>query len=224
MLFTTKAAAVVAIAGSLPQAFGHYIFDRLILGGAQTGQWEYVRKLASSQSNSPIFDVTSNDIRCMPLDTAATTKTAPVTAGDTVGFTVNSNMGHPGPLTVYLSKAPGDVNSYSGDGDWFKIYDAGVKTFATNNQGLTWITDGVTQVSFKIPTAIPDGQYLLRVEHIATHEAGRTAGAQFYIACAQIDVTGGAGGSPSPVGKFPGICKCSCNSIPVDLKRQEANA
>lgn len=205
MHFTTKAAATLAIASTVPGAFGHYIFDKLILNGAPTAQWEYVRKLASSQSNSPIFDVTSNDIRCMPLDASATTKTAPVTAGDTVGFTVNSNMGHPGPLTVYMSKAPGAIASYTGDGDWFKIMDAGVKTFASQGQQLTWITDGVTQVDFTIPTAIENGDYLLRVEHIATHEAGRVGGAQFYISCAQITVSGGSGGTPSPVGKFPGI-------------------
>ena len=210
MHFTTKAAAALAIANAVPQAFGHYIFDKLILNGQPTGQWEYVRKLASSQSNSPIFDVTSPDIRCMPggLESGPTTGVASVKAGDTVGFTVNSNMGHPGPATAYMSKATGNVTAYQGDGDWFKIWDAGVKTFATDGQQLTWVTDGVTQVSFKIPTAIEDGEYLLRMEHIATHEAGRVGGAQFYISCAQISVTGGAGGSPSPVGKFPGICKC----------------
>lgn len=204
MHFSTKVAATLALAQG---TFAHYIFDKLILNGQPTAQWEYVRKLADRQSNSPIFDVTSNDIRCMPggLESGPTTKVAPVTAGDTVGFTVNSNMGHPGPLTVYMSKATGDVTTYQGDGDWFKIMDAGVKTFASQNQQLTWITDGVTQVDFTIPTAIENGQYLLRVEHIATHEAGRVGGAQFYISCAQIEVTGGSGGTPSPVGQFPGI-------------------
>lgn len=30
-------------------------------------------------------------------------------------------MYHDGPATAYLSKAPGELNDYEGDGDWFKI-------------------------------------------------------------------------------------------------------
>ena len=42
-------------------------------------------------------------------------------------------MYHPGAAQIYLSKAEsGDVKSYKGDGDWFKI-----KHFGTTN-GKTW--------------------------------------------------------------------------------------
>ncbi|KAM7207525.1 hypothetical protein V8F20_002211 [Naviculisporaceae sp. PSN 640] len=29
---------------------------------------------------------------------------------------------HPGPVTIYLSKAPGNVRDYNSFGDWFKVY------------------------------------------------------------------------------------------------------
>ncbi|CAF4438291.1 unnamed protein product, partial [Adineta steineri] len=47
--------------------------------------------------------------------------------------------------------------------------------------------------------------YLLRVEHIALHDAFYHGGAQFYIACAQIEVTNGGNGSPGPLVSIPGV-------------------
>ena len=31
------------------------------------------------------------------------------------------NLYHPGPATAWLSPAPGSLNQYAGDGEWFKI-------------------------------------------------------------------------------------------------------
>ena len=55
-----------------------------------------------------------------------------------------------------------------------------------------------------IPAQTPSGQYLYRIEHIALHGAGTTGGAQFYIGCGQITVTGGGNGTPGPKIAFPG--------------------
>lgn len=143
-------------------------------------------------------------------------KTYPVKAGDTVGFTVRDVLGHPGPLFAYMSKSTvANVSAYQGEGDWFKIYEMGVKTYANYSLAMTWLSDGWTKFDFKIPKDIENGQYLLRAEHIAVHSAGGPdgAGAQFYIGCAQIDVSGATGKKPSPVGKFPGICKCILHTL-----------
>ena len=35
-----------------------------------------------------------------------------------------------------------------------------------------------------IPTSVPSGEYLLRVEHIALHSAAGLNGAQLYMSCA----------------------------------------
>jgi hypothetical protein len=47
------------------------------------------------------------------------------------------------------------------------------------------------------------GDYLVRVEQIGLHVASSKGGAQFYIACGQIEVTGSGSGSFSPTVKFP---------------------
>ena len=61
--------------------------------------------------------------------------------------------------------------------------------------------DGFQDIT--IPKCIANGQYLLRAEVVALHSAGGLGSAQFYMECAQINVSGGTGGSPSTV-SFPG--------------------
>ena len=55
-----------------------------------------------------------------------------------------------------------------------------------------------------LPSALPNGDYLLRIEHIALHAAGATGGAQFYLSCAQINVANGGNGTPGPKIAIPG--------------------
>lgn len=210
MQFT--ATSILALAAALPQALAHYNFERLIVNGEVTEPYEYVRALGEGVGNGPLYDVSSNDIRCNKgsFAHAKDTKTMAIKAGDTLGFTIRDVLGHPGPLFAYMSKSTtADVTEYEGDGDWFKIYEMGVKTYANYSVAMTWLSDGWKSFNFTIPKDIEDGQYLLRAEHIAIHSAGEGEGAQFYLGCAQIEVSGGTGGAPSPVGKFPGICK-SC--------------
>jgi hypothetical protein len=59
-------------------------------------------------------------------------------------------------------------------------------------------------VSFTIPKNTPSGKYLVRVESIALHQAQNVGGAQMYLSCAQVEVTGGGSGTPGPLVAFPG--------------------
>lgn len=63
----------------------------------------------------------------------------------------------------------------------------------------------------QIPKCVEDGEYLLRVEHIGLHSASQPSGAQLYISCAQLSVTGGTG-TINTTGKlvsFPGAYKAT---------------
>ncbi|KAG6808208.1 hypothetical protein H0H92_005029, partial [Tricholoma furcatifolium] len=80
---------------------------------------------------------------------------------------------------------------------------------------ITAVTDGGTSitfpaqnlpgVNFTVPAALPSGQYLVRMEAIALHVAETYGGAQFYISCGQINVTGGGNGTPGPLVAIPGV-------------------
>lgn len=116
-----------------------------------------------------------------------------------------------------MAKAPSGQTAASFDGSgavWFKIFEQG-PTIA--NGALSWPSDGKTQVTVPIPKSLPSGEYLFRVEHIALHSAGSSGGAQFYISCAQVKVTGGGSGTPGPLVSFPGAYKATDPGILINI-------
>ncbi|KAG8968508.1 hypothetical protein FRC03_007159 [Tulasnella sp. 419] len=197
-------ATLAAFAALVHPVAAHYQFSQLIVNNTVTDNMLYVRQ--NTNINSPVTDVTSVDLRCNVggLASGATTSTATVVAGSTVGFHVGygGNIGHPGPLLVYMAKAPSTAASFDGSGQvWFKIHQVGAD-FSSGS--LAWPTSGLDQVTFSIPAAVPSGEYLLRVEHIALHGASTANGSQHYISCANIKVVGGGSGSPTPLVALPG--------------------
>jgi len=206
------AVSALALAAFVSQTVAHYTFPGLIVNGAVTSDWQYVRKTANYQSHGPIQDVSSADMRCYSGQSA---QTANVTAGATLGFRVDQCILHPGPLIVYMAKAPSSVSGWDGSGSvWFKIYELG-PTFSGG--AIKWPLDNACQVTFPIPKSLPNGEYLLRVEHIALHSASSVGGAQFYNSCAQVSVSGGGSGSPSPKVSFPGAYKSTDPGILFQL-------
>ncbi|TIC92915.1 putative endo-beta-1,4-glucanase D [Colletotrichum higginsianum] len=134
----------------------------------------------------------------------ATTDTFTLAAGDAVGFKMNEYIGHPGPLAVYLSRAPDTAKGYKGDGDWFKVYQSSLSNKTVDPiQWAPFVGGGVRNFTFTLPPDLPAGEYLMRGEHIALHSASLYE-AQFYLGCAQIKVTGAGAGTPEPTVKFPG--------------------
>lgn len=126
---------------------------------------------------------------------------------------------------VYLAKVPSALQTDVTGLKWFKIYEDGLT-------GSTWGVDnliaGKGLVNFKIPACIAPGNYFLRAEisrspcfccfypplsrffftPVALHPASSYPGAQFYMECAQINITGGGSASPATV-SFPGAYKGS---------------
>ncbi|KAF3360357.1 hypothetical protein VDGD_04404 [Verticillium dahliae] len=200
------AAAVTSLVG----VSAHYNFESLIVNGEVTGPYQYVR--STTNSNSPVENVASASMTCNQggnnADIRARTATRTVQAGDELGFAVNADLGHPGPLSVYLSKAPGAAKDYVGDGGWSKIYALTTRRFDPNT-GVDWApfpaSIGIKNFTFTLPAQTPPGEYLLRAEHVGLHAAQNVGGAQFYIGCAQIKVEGSGTGTPGPTVKIPGV-------------------
>jgi hypothetical protein len=102
-----------------------------------------------------------------------------------------------------MSKAPGSANDYDGSGDWFKILDLGP---SFSNGQASWPMR--SSYTHNIPKCIANGEYLLRIQSLGIHNPGSTP--QFYISCAQVNVTGATGSkTPSPVVKIPGAFKAT---------------
>ena len=76
---------------------------------------------------------------------------------------------------------------------------------------------GKSNFDVKIPSCIAPGDYLLRAEHIALHTASSPGGAQFYVSCAQLHVTGGGSTEPSNKVAIPGAYSESDPGIQINV-------
>ncbi|CAK5282512.1 unnamed protein product [Mycena citricolor] len=205
---STLAAAAIAFSSQLAGVRAHYNFPELIVGGTNTSAWQYVRQTNNWQDFNPQTNVTAPDIRCYDSKMSGTSSTANVNAGDTIGFTIvgtPSNLYHPGVVNVYMAKAPTgtDVSKWDPTGAvWFKVYQ--ISAITDGGSTITWPALNLPEIKFQIPAQTPAGQYLVRTEHIALHGAQALGGAQFYIACAQVNVAKGGSGTPGPLVAFPG--------------------
>jgi len=219
---TAFLAALAAVAAKLVDA--HYTFPDLIIGGVVSSDWEYVRLADNHYSNAPVTDVTSAEFQC--YQTAATAAaagaTVTVAAGSTIGWQANGAIYHPGNLAVYMSAAVPSASSLSaGTGTtWFKVYnDAPVYT----GGALVFPSQSMQSFTFTLPASLPSGDYLVRVEQAALHVASTFGGAQFYLACGQITVTGGGSGTPGPLVAFPGAYTGYEPGILIDIYNLPAN-
>jgi len=149
----------------------------------------------------PGTSLNSPDIICQRGATNAKLS-APVAAGDKVSlqWTVWP-ASHKGPMIDYLADCGGDCTTVDKSTlKWFKIDGVGMTStsgsppqfgddvmIAANN---TW--------TVTIPAGIKAGNYVLRHETIALHQAQSAGGSQPYPQCVNLMVTGG--GSDQPAG------------------------
>jgi hypothetical protein len=186
-----------------------------------------VRQTKNYQGNFGVTDVNSQDIRCFQMK--AGTSTAAVAAGTKLGFVAMSAITHFGPVSFYMARVPDgrDINTWDGAGNvWFKVAEisavpgangaltSGEDTwpaYSTLSLSTSWNRYPITNapedkqtVEFTVPKNVPSGKYLVRVESIALHQAQSAGGAQIYLSCAQVEITGGGSGGPGPLVAFPG--------------------
>lgn len=87
-----------------------------------------MRQTANFQSNGPVTDVTSPQIRCYerePGAAAAAPDTTDVEAGGQITWVAAPSIYHPGALSAYMAKAPEGQAAADFDGEgavWFKVF------------------------------------------------------------------------------------------------------
>ncbi|KAF2015817.1 carbohydrate-binding module family 1 protein [Aaosphaeria arxii CBS 175.79] len=216
---------IVGLAGIVtlaPRVLGHATWQQLWVNVNLTIQYGGVCARLPN-NNNPITDVTSNDIRCNANQGFASSKCS-VAAGGTVTIEMHQHNtrgcteeaiggAHYGPVLVYLSKVA-DASTADGSTPFFKIFQDTWARASSTSQGSDdyWGTKDLNKACGKMDVLIPanlaPGDYLLRAEAIALHSASSSGGAQFYMTCYQITVTGGGSSNPSGV-SFPGAYKAS---------------
>ncbi|KAG4425391.1 hypothetical protein IFR04_001541 [Cadophora malorum] len=210
-----------AISALTAVASGHSIFQQIVAGGTEYGVGVGIRK---PSYNGPITDVTSNDIVCNggPNPTTPSSQIIDVVAGSTVkakwrhSDAMVIDASHKGPVMAYLKKVDNALTDTGIGGGWFKIEEAGYNA-ATGKWAVDDLIAADGYQSIRIPSCLPNGQYLLRAELIALHGAGSPAGAQFYMECAQINVSGGTGTASPATVAFPGTYSASDPGILISI-------
>lgn len=124
------------------------------------------------------------------------------------------------------------VAGWDGSGAvWFKVYQdmpsisgntmtwpSQSKLHSLNSSINTTLTSpDKASVSFNVPSCIESGDYLFRIEHVALHSASKAGGAQFYISCAQLTVSGGGSKKPTDLVAFPGAYKATDPGIMLNI-------
>lgn len=221
------ATTLLALTALVHCTLAHYTFQ-YIWTPNDNGQYVGIRH---PPTNNPVTDVTSTDIRCNVNGLSGSgIAILPVAAGTNITMEWHQHDqrtgedaisgGHKGPILVYAAKVPSGQTAATWDGSgavWFKLYESGLISASSQ----TWASDIVNanggKHSLVIPKCIPTGQYLLRVESIALHVAQSYPGAQFYLGCAQLNISGGGSGSPSPLVAFPGAYKGSDPGVTVNI-------
>ncbi|KAI6785983.1 Polysaccharide monooxygenase Cel61a 4 [Emericellopsis cladophorae] len=218
--------STIFVAAAAQVASAHYFFETNVINGAAQTPGKYVRDTTRQTkynpikfSSNPAGDIRDGsyadgpDIRCNQgaFSNAGRTEVLTVNAGSevTAKLAYGAKMEHPGPGFVYMSRAPGDnVKAYDGSGDWFKIFEEGVCNQGADFTRDAWCTWGRDTITAKIPDNTPNGEYLVRFEHIGIHRS-HVNQPEHYTSCLQVKVQNGGNGSPSPTFKLPGGYKDS---------------
>ncbi|EAQ84467.1 hypothetical protein CHGG_08481 [Chaetomium globosum CBS 148.51] len=167
--------------------------------------------VTSFRSSSQVFTVQAGS-----EVTGAWLHTLTSTGPDSTADNKVIDSSHKGPVSVWMKKvSDATQNPWAGPGGgWFKIAEEGLNN---GRWGVdTVIASGGIQKA-KIPTCIENGDYLLRFEILALHSAYSQGGAQFYMECAQIRVTGGTGTEKPATVSLPGAYSKSDPGIVVNI-------
>ena len=71
-------------------------FPSLVVGGTTTAAWVNVRQTNNFNTQAPVTDVTSSDLRCYDSAEAGTATTISVAAGQQLGIMSDGTIYHPG--------------------------------------------------------------------------------------------------------------------------------
>jgi cellulase len=177
-------------------------------------------------SNNPVTSVTSTDIRCNVGGTTGVKGICNVPAGSNVTVEMHQQPGdrscaneaiggnHYGPVIIYMSKVSNAATD-AGAGPWFKVSQEGYNV-PNKWWGTQTLNANCGKRSFIVPSDLAPGQYLLRAEVIALHVASSVGGAQFYLSCYQLNVTGSGTKNPTGV-SFPGAYSATDPGIEINI-------
>ncbi|KAG8880572.1 hypothetical protein FRB97_009272 [Tulasnella sp. 331] len=176
---------------------------------------------------NPTTDVTSSDMTCGPGAQTAKSQFA-VPSGGGIQFFWTGALGADGnrpnwndtigPILTYITPCTGSCSTFDPtSAPWFKVDQQG----QVAGNSTQWVQSDLTinhPPTISIPN-VPNGDYLMRNEVIVLANATTLGGAQFYVSCSQVTVSGADETASLPISslgvKFPGAYNASDPGILV---------
>jgi len=221
----------VALAGAISSVSAHGYVDKITIDGeSYTGYnptnapWEPEQdsigwaNWATDTGFVPSSSLQDPDIICH-IDAKNAPKSAKVAAGSEITLQWTEwPSSHHGPVIDYLANCNGDCSSVDKtELRFFKIAEEGQLELGPGG-GETgyWASDKFIDAgsvwTVTIPESIAPGNYVLRHEQIALHEAATEGKTQMYPQCINLEITGSGSDNPEGVlgtelydSKEPGI-------------------
>jgi hypothetical protein len=173
--------------------------------------------ILSGPDYNPTMTVTDAKMRCNGGHSADLT--ASIAAGSNITAVWKQWTHQQGPVMVWMFACGSSFSGCTGAGKgWFKIDQEGLwgtAGLASNNWGTAMVYKNL-KWSSQIPKNLAPGNYLIRHELLALHQANTP---QFYAECAQLVVTGSGSATPPSdhMYSIPGYAAQSDPGITVSL-------
>ncbi|KAH8173337.1 glycosyl hydrolase family 61 domain-containing protein [Sarocladium implicatum] len=212
----------------------HTLFTTLHIDGKNQGDGTCVRQPGDpSTATSPIYPLNGPEMACGRQGETSVPFVCPAKGGSTLTFELREwpnamNPGsiddsHRGPCNVYMKKM-NDVLSDKASGDgWFKIWEDGLDT-STGKWCVDTLIENNGLLSVNLPSGLPAGEYLIRPELLALHNAPQ-GDPQFYHSCAQIFIEEGPDAELEIPKKFeasiPGYISADDPGLTYNIYRSE---
>ncbi|KAK2767425.1 hypothetical protein FQN54_003581 [Arachnomyces sp. PD_36] len=198
------------------------------LVGVRAPDSDYV--ICSYKCGQPIMDVNDANIACNTgYHSPVSTEIIEIAAGDKAGALWGHVLGgeqmpndpdnpiassHKGPIMAYLAKVDDAASAEPAGLEWFKVAEDGL--YGSGLWGVDRMINSGGWTYFTMPSCVAPGNYLLRVETIALHSAYDEGQAQFYMSCAQINISG-SGTATGETVSFPGAYSSTDPGILISI-------
>ncbi|KAG0134965.1 glycoside hydrolase family 61 protein [Tuber indicum] len=161
-------------------------------------------------NTNPLVSLTNKSVVCNVGGDKAVGRICDVDAGQEITFNWRTwpdgsrndpiSESHQGPCAVYMKKVNSFNDAIEGNG-WFKIWHKGYENGRFCAEELRR-NGGI--MSATVPKDLAAGEYLIRAEMLALHQAQNIGGAQWYVTCGQLHVYSTGGNARPPTVSIPG--------------------
>ncbi|KIO25716.1 glycoside hydrolase family 61 protein, partial [Tulasnella calospora MUT 4182] len=179
-----------------------------------------IRQVSSNSPATPVYGDIKGVAMACGGDAQVASMTVPMTAGSDVSIFWGTWPHNVGPIITYLGKCNGPCATTDPTKiDFFKIHQV---DFVQGTH--TWVQSQTLYkglpFNFTLPEDLPNGDFIMRHEVIALHNAMSQGGAEIFPQCIQVTIDCGGGKIPAATARFPGGYSATDPGILINVRQR----